>query len=76
MSDYCDITRQRPAGAASVLRHLTHTVRTAPERRQPGKSGMKLGSTSLPRLHSAEDTAGGALAVQDSLAGDPVPLEP
>lgn len=34
---------------------------------------MKLGSTSLPRLLSAEDTAGGALPVQDSLRGDPVP---
>lgn len=49
---------KRPAGAASVLWHLTHTVKTAPERRQPGiwAPGMKLGSTSLPRLHSAEDT--------------------
>lgn len=34
---------------------------------------MKLGSTSLPRLLSAEDTAGGALPVRDSLTGDPVP---
>lgn len=34
---------------------------------------MKLGSTSLPRLLSAEDTAGGALPVRDSLTGDPMP---
>lgn len=34
---------------------------------------MKLDSTSLPRLLSAEDTAGGALPVRDSLTGDPVP---
>lgn len=38
MGDYCGIDKSKdPHGEASVLWHLTHIVKTAPERRQPGK---------------------------------------
>lgn len=66
MNDYCGGDKAKDLGQLLSSGNRDKTVKTAleTEGRQPGNEPhMKLGNTSLPRLRSAEDTAGGALPV-------------